>query len=59
MNEIAKTDEKNPYNVLLFKLNTFQILKDEISNKMTKFKTTIQQKLSGNFFDIKKSPGTI
>ena len=46
--EIAKTEEKNPYNVLLFKLNTFQILKDEISNKMTKFKTTIQQKLSGN-----------
>ena len=45
--EIAKTDEKNPYNVLLFKLNTFQILKDEMHSKMNKFKTTIQQKLSG------------
>ena len=46
--EIAKTEEKNPYNALLFKLNTYQILKDEINSKMSKFKLTIQQKLSGN-----------
>ena len=54
--EIAKTDEKNPYDALLFKLNTFQLLKDEIGSKMTKFKSMIQQKLSGNlsgdFFNI-------
>ena len=54
--EIAKADEKNPYDALLFKLNTFQLLKDEITGKMTKFKKMIQQKLSGNlsgeFFSI-------
>ena len=45
--EIAKTEEKNPYNALLFKLNTYQILNDEIKLKLSKFKSTIQQKLSG------------
>ena len=45
--EISKTDEKNPYNALLFKLNTFQILKDEINNKMIKFKSLIKKRLSG------------
>ena len=54
--EIAKADEKNPNDALLFKLNTFQLLKDEITGKMTKFKKMIQQKLSGNlsgeFFSI-------
>ena len=46
--EIAKTEEKNPYDALLFKLNTYQVLSDEISSKLVKFKTTIKEKLSGN-----------
>ena len=46
--EISKTEEKNPYNALLFKLNTYQILTDEIKSKMSKFKLAIQQKLSGS-----------
>ena len=45
--EMAKTEEKNPYNALLFKLNTYQILNDEIKLKMSTFKSTIQTKLSG------------
>ena len=45
--EMAKTEERNPYNALLFKLNTYQILNDEIKLKMSKFKSTIQTKLSG------------
>ena len=45
--EIEKTDEKNPYNALLFKLNTYQILNDEIKQKLSKFKLSIKQKLSG------------
>ena len=50
--EIAKTDEKNPYDALLFKLNTFQLLKDEIGSKMTKFKTMIQQNLSKSLISL-------
>ena len=46
--EIAKNEEKNPYNALLFKLNTFQMLNDEINSKLVKFKLTIKQKLSGS-----------
>ena len=45
--EISKTEERNPYNALLFKLNTYQILNDEIKLKMSTFKSTIQTKLSG------------
>ena len=45
--EIAKTDEKNPFDALLFKLNTYQLLNDEINQKLSKFKLTIKQKLSG------------
>ena len=44
---LSATERCCMINVLLFKLNTFQILKDEMHSKMTKFKTTIQQKLSG------------
>ncbi len=46
--EIAKTDEKDPYNALLFKLNTYQVLSDEMRGKLAKFKTTIKEKLSGS-----------
>ena len=45
--EIAKTDEKNPFDALLFKLNTYQLLNDEINQKLSKFKLAIKQKLSG------------
>ena len=45
--EIAKTDEKNPFDALLFKLNTYQLLNDEINQKLAKFKLTIKKKLSG------------
>ena len=48
LKQISKTEEKNPYDALLFKLNTFQILMGEINLKLSKFKNTIKEKLSGN-----------
>ena len=40
--------EKDTYNALLFKLNTYQVLSDEMRGKLAKFKTTIKEKLSGS-----------
>ena len=48
LKEISKTEEKNPYDAILLKLNTFQILMGEINMKLTKFKKTINEKLTGN-----------
>ena len=48
LKQISKTEEKNPYDALLFKINTFQILMGEIITKLSKFKKTIKDKLTGN-----------
>ena len=48
LKQISKTEEKNPYDSLLFKINTFQILMGEIFTKLSKFKKTIKDKLTGN-----------
>ena len=48
LKQISKNEERNPYDALLFKLNTFQMLMGEINMKLTKFKKTIQEKLTGN-----------
>ena len=48
LKEISKNEEKNPFDRLLFKLNTFQILMGEINTKISQFKKTIKEKLAGN-----------
>jgi hypothetical protein len=51
LKQISKSEEKNPYDALLFKLNTSQILIGEINMKLAKFKKKIQEKLTGNLMD--------
>ena len=46
MKQISKSEEKNPYDSLLYKINTYQILMSEMSKKLFKFKTAIKDKLS-------------
>ena len=48
LKQISKTEEKNPFDALLYKINTFQILMGEINTKISKFKKTIKEKLTGN-----------
>ena len=48
LKEISKNEEKNPFDRLLFKLNTYQILMGEINTKVSKFKQIIKEKLTGN-----------
>ena len=48
LKQISQTEEKNPYDALLFKINTFQILMGEINSKLLTFKKTIKEKLTGN-----------
>lgn len=46
LKQLSQKEEKNPYDALLFKLNTFQILAGEINLKLNTFKKTIKEKLS-------------
>ena len=52
LKQISKTEEKNPYDALLFKLNTFQILMGEINLKLSKFKNTIISEMGKQFDKI-------
>ena len=48
LQEISNHEEKNPYEALLFKLNTYKILMGEINIQLLKFKSVIKEKLTGS-----------
>ena len=48
LKHISKAEEKNPSDILYFKMNTFQILMQEMHMKMTQMKKEIKEKLTGN-----------
>ena len=48
LKQLSQKEEKNPYDALLFKLNTFQILTGEINIKLNTYKRAIKEKLSGS-----------
>ena len=48
LQEISNLEEKNPFDSILSKLNTYKILMGEINLQLDKFKNTIKEKLSGS-----------
>ena len=48
LKQISKAEEKNPSDLLLYKINTFQILMGEMHSKVSKFKKMIKEKLTGS-----------
>ena len=48
LKQISKAEEKNPSDLLLYKINTFQILMGEMHSKVSKFKKLIKEKLTGS-----------
>ena len=48
LKKLSEKEPKTPYDTLLFKLNTFQILTGEIDLKLNTYKQAIKEKLSGN-----------
>ena len=48
MNQISKSEEKNQYDSLLYKINVYQILMSEIDKKLVQFKKSIKEKLAEN-----------
>ena len=47
LKHISQAEEKNPSDILYFKMNTFQILMQEMHTKLSQMKKEIKEKLTG------------
>ena len=63
LQDISNHEEKNPFEAIISKINTYKILMGEINIQLSKFKNTIKEKLSGSltgeFLSIQNDLNTI